>query len=135
MKGSGDIHAVIEKDPKSHALFSLTLSKNADKNFTRIKNRLDKAKKFNRKAKFGSKYEKFMVIKDAGFENIHAGDYYLYLYGIMGSPCKTMQVRKISYSRGIGTVMRYLQFSGEFVSSICIAGVLCIYFFINLSLL
>ena len=42
----------------------------------------------------------------------------------MGSPYKAMQVRKISYLRGIGTVIRYFQFSGEFVSPICIAGVL-----------
>ena len=52
-----------------------------------------------------------------------------------GSPYKTMQVRKISYLRGIGTVMRYLQFSGKFVSPICIAGVLWLYFFINFSFL
>jgi len=53
----------------------------------------------------------------------------------IGSPYKTMQVRKISYLRGIGTVMRYLQFSGKFVSPICIAGVLWLYFFINFSFL
>ena len=52
---------------------------------------------------------------------------------IFGSPYKAMQVRKISYLRGIGTVIRYFQFSGEFVSPICIAGVLWLYFFINFS--
>ncbi|WDN87671.1 hypothetical protein BuS5_00639 [Desulfosarcina sp. BuS5] len=55
------------------------------------------------------------------------------LFPKIGSPYKTMQVRKISYLQGIGTVMRYLQFSGEFVSPICIAGVLWLYFFINFS--
>ncbi|WP_051375181.1 response regulator [Desulfosarcina sp. BuS5] len=56
-------------------------------------------------------------------------DYLTKPFAFFGSPYKTMQVRKISYLQGIGTVMRYLQFSGEFVSPICIAGVLWLYFF------
>jgi len=85
-QGFGNLKVYIEKDQKQSAFFSFKLSKNSNVDLTQIKRSLNKGikeRRYSKKAKFGRKTEKFMIEKNCRFNNIHAGHYFLYLYGVM----------------------------------------------------
>jgi tetratricopeptide (TPR) repeat protein len=90
-QGIGDLRVVIQQDEAGKkAIFSIMISKKANKDLTAVKSKLlkkaDKRSanyKYERKAKFAKKYERYLVLDDTLFERLHVGQYYVYLYGII----------------------------------------------------
>ena len=90
-QGTGDLKVVIQQDEeKKKAIFSIIISKKANKDLTAIKSKLLKKAdqraanyQYERKVKFAKKYERYLVLNETLFERLHVGPYYVYLYGII----------------------------------------------------
>ncbi|MDH3601631.1 MAG: tetratricopeptide repeat protein, partial [Candidatus Tectomicrobia bacterium] len=91
VQGTGALRVIIQQDEeKKKAIFSIIISKKANKDLTAIQNKLlkkaDKRStnyKYERKVKFAKKYERYLALNDTLFERLHVGQYYVYLYGII----------------------------------------------------
>ena len=102
--GTGSLKVIIEKDPKSQAFFSVKLSKKANENLTQMKKQLVKGmedKKYDKKTSYISKYEQSMVLKEADFKKIHAGSYYVYLYGIFEAGMDHRQIGNYQMTKDV----------------------------------
>ena len=91
LKGTGNLKVTIEQDERKEVTyFTIYLSKKADKDLSRVKRRLNKRIKSNRRKKDAydlqvthSAYWQSMVTREAQFKNARAGKYYVYLYGVL----------------------------------------------------
>ena len=89
---SGELMVVIDQesgDEDVETFFCIKVSKKSNEDLTKIKNRLkseiERKKKYSRRAKIGSKYEKSMVARTALFKWLPSRKYHVYLYGIIMS--------------------------------------------------
>jgi hypothetical protein len=85
-QGFGNLQVYIERDAQISAFFSLKVSQSPNVDLTKMKSSLKKgiaSRKYSRKARFGSHSEKSMVEKDCLFQKLHAGHYFVYLYGVL----------------------------------------------------
>lgn len=91
LKGFGNLRVTIEQNKRKEvAYFTILLSKNSDKDLSRVKKKLNKRIKKSRNKKNAydlqvnhSTYCQSMVIREAQFKSVHAGSYYVYLYGVL----------------------------------------------------
>lgn len=109
---SGELMVVIDQessDEDVETFFCIKVSKKSNEDLTKIKNRLkseiERKKKYSRRAKIGSKYEKSMVARTALFKWLPSRKYHVYLYGIIMSRFGKDQIGNYQMSQPVAVKM------------------------------